>query len=194
MTPPEPSPAESGNEPGNNPVWTLRRARPSDAPDFAEMMAEHGVFAPLLQLPYPDVDAWRQRLTDQAQPGKADLHLVAELDGRVVASGALFSVAPHVRRRHVLGLGMQVSRAWQGRGVGTALMQALCAYADDWTGALRLELTVYVDNAAAIALYRKFGFVEEGRHRGFALRDGEYVDALAMARLHPRPPAWPGAR
>jgi hypothetical protein len=28
----------------------------------------------------------------------------------------------------------------------------------------------------------------EGRMRGFALRDGEYVDALMMARLHPNPP------
>jgi len=25
-------------------------------------------------------------------------------------------------------------------------------------------------------------------HRGYALRDGVYVDALAMARLHPNPP------
>ena len=54
--------------------------------------------------------------------------------------------------------------------------------------------SMHTQNEPAIALYRKFGFVEEGRHRGFALRDGEYVDALAMARLHPRPPAWPGAR
>jgi putative acetyltransferase len=49
-------------------------------------------------------------------------------------------------------------------------------------------LTVYTDNAGAIALYRKFGFVDEGVHRAFALRDGVYVDALAMARLHPNPP------
>lgn len=39
------------------------------------------------------------------------------------------------------------------------------------------------DNAAAIALYRKFGFREEGLMRGYAFRDGTYVDCLAMARL-----------
>ena len=44
------------------------------------------------------------------------------------------------------------------------------------------------DNAAALRLYRKFGFEIEGTHRGFALRDG-IVDAYAMARLHPAPPA-----
>ena len=37
---------------------------------------------------------------------------------------------------------------------------------------LRIELTVYTDNAAAIALYRKFGFEIEGTHRAYALRDG----------------------
>jgi L-phenylalanine/L-methionine N-acetyltransferase len=87
-----------------------------------------------------------------------------------------------------MGLGLSVSLPWQRQGVGRALLGALCDYADRWTGALRLELTVYTDNAAAIALYRCFGFEAEGTHRGFALRDGAYVDALAMARLHPNPP------
>lgn len=47
----------------------------------------------------------------------------------------------------------------------------------------RLELEVYVDNAPAIALYRKHGFVEEGRMRAYAFRNGEYVDVWGMARV-----------
>ena len=42
---------------------------------------------------------------------------------------------------------------------------------------------VYADNAAGIALYTRHGFVEEGRHRDFAFRDGAFVDALSMARI-----------
>ena len=90
---------------------------------------------------------------------------------------------------HVVAIGLSVVADAQRQGVGTALMQALCDYADRWMGVLRIELTVYVDNVDAIALYRKFGFETEGRHRGYALRDGRYVDAFAMARLHPDPPA-----
>jgi putative acetyltransferase len=70
-------------------------------------------------------------------------------------------------------------------------MAALCDYADRWAGVLRIELTVYADNDVAIRLYRKFGFEVEGTSRSYALRDGVFVDALAMARLHPKPPALP---
>ena len=76
----------------------------------------------------------------------------------------------------------------QGQGVGRRLMQALCDYADRWAQVLRMELQVYADNARAIALYESVGFVREGLHRGYALRDGAYVDSLSMARMHPNPP------
>ena len=46
-----------------------------------------------------------------------------------------------------------------------------------------VELTVYADNQATIALYRKFVFETEGLLRQYAVRDGRHVDALAMARL-----------
>jgi len=141
-----------------------------------------------MQLPYTDEDTWRTRLTESLAPGKSDLLLCAELDGKVVGSCGLHPAHPAVRRRHALMLGISVLPEAQGRGVGSALMAALCDYADRWAGALRLELAVYTDNARALALYRKFGFEIEGTFRGYALRDGRFVDAHAMARLHPDPP------
>ena len=36
-----------------------------------------------------------------------------------------------------------------------------------------------------MALYRKFDFAIEGMCRAYAFRDGRYVDAYLMARLHP---------
>jgi putative acetyltransferase len=116
------------------------------------------------------------------------LLLLAERGGLLLGSLGLHPVE-RVRRRHAAMLGISVGAAHQGGGVGTALMQAACDYADRWAQLLRLELTVFVDNARAIALYRRFGFQEEGRHRAYALRDGAYVDVLSMARLHPHPPA-----
>ncbi len=78
---------------------------------------------------------------------------------------------------------MAVRDDWQGKGVGTALMGAALDLADNWLDLTRVELTVYTDNAAGIALYEKFGFEIEGTHRRYAFRNGEYVDAYSMARL-----------
>lgn len=167
---------------------TVRRATPQDAAAYARFMGDPEVFSGLMQLPYTNEEIWRKRLTESAEPGKLDLPLAAELHGVVVGSAGLHPVGPALRRRHALTLGICVAREAQGRGVGSALMAAMCDYADRWFGALRIELTVYTDNAPALALYRKFGFEIEGTFKGYAMRDGRYVDAHAMARFHPDPP------
>lgn len=69
------------------------------------------------------------------------------------------------------------------QGAGTALRQAAVDLADKWLNLERLELEVYTDNAPAVRLYTKFGFVIEGTLVRFAFRDGRYVDGYAMARL-----------
>jgi putative acetyltransferase len=172
---------------------TVRRATPKDAAAYARFMGDPAVFGGLMQLPFTNEEIWRTRLADACDPAKPDLHLAAEMDGEVVGSAGLHPAGAMLRRRHVLLLGISVAREAQNRGVGTALMAAMCDYADRWAGALRIELTVYIDNAPAIALYRKFGFEVEGTLRGYAMRDGRYVDAYAMARLHPDPPRIPPA-
>jgi putative acetyltransferase len=80
---------------------------------------------------------------------------------------------------------MTVRDDWQGRGVGTKLLQAALDLADRWLALRRVQLTVYVDNEPALRLYRKHGFEVEGTLRQIAFRDGEYVDGFLMARLRP---------
>ena len=172
----------------NQPL-TIRRAGPGDAAAFARILGDPEVLPQLMQLPYTSEAIWRTRLADNDTPGRIDLQLVAERGGVVVGSAGLHPVGPATRRRHAMMLGISVAREAQGQGVGKALMQALCDYADRWAQVLRLELDVYADNARAIALYRQFGFEIEGRHPGYALRDGEYVESISMGRLHPNPPS-----
>ena len=170
----------------------IRRVRGSDAEGLAALMADPEVFGGLLQLPHPSVAAWRTRLAVWDPPGRPDLMLGAEAEARLVGSAGLHAASPALRRGHALNLGISVAADWRRRGVATRLMSALLDAADRWLGCLRIELNVYTDNAAAIALYRKFGFEHEGIHRAFALRDGRYVDAHTMARLHPDPPRLGG--
>jgi putative acetyltransferase len=101
----------------------------------------------------------------------------------VVGELSLHTSPTRWRMRHVGSIGMAVRDDWQGRGVGTALMEAALDLADNWLNLTRIELRVYTDNAAAIALYEKFGFEVEGTHRRLAFRNGEYVDGYSMARI-----------
>jgi putative acetyltransferase len=170
----------------------VRRARPADAAGFAKMMGDPEVYAKLMQLPMPTEDMWRARIEDMAAPNRTDLQLVAERAGQLVGSAGLHP-SQTLRRRHTALLGISVLAPAQGQGVGRALMQALCDYADGWAQLLRIELTVFTDNHRAIALYQRFGFRHEGTHRAYALRHGVYADVHCMARLHPSPPTvgWP---
>jgi L-phenylalanine/L-methionine N-acetyltransferase len=174
---------------------TLRRAVPHDAAAIHRMMSDPSVYAGLMQLPYPSEELWRARLAESGADGLPELHLVAEWHGELVGSAGLHPASKALRRRHAMMLGLSVMSSAQRRGVGSALMAALCNYADNWLGMLRIELSVYTDNLTAIRLYERHGFRIEGTHRAYALRDGQYVDAHAMARLHPRPPEahWPAA-
>lgn len=130
-------------------------------------------------MPYQAPELWRKRLVldDERRVTLMALH-----QDQVIGSASLEQF-PRVRRSHCGSIGMGVAVAWQGRGVGTRLLAELMEVADNWMGLRRVELTVYTDNAPAIALYRKFGFEVEGTLREFALRDGVYADVLSMARL-----------
>ncbi|MBC8058556.1 MAG: GNAT family N-acetyltransferase [Rhizobiales bacterium] len=176
------------------PPLVIRRARVSDAAAMARHMGDSAVVGGTLQLPYPSEEAWLKRLTDGAASTTGDVLLMAERDGEVVGAAGLHPAGAQARRRHAMALGISVSPAAQGQGVGTALMAALCDYADRWAGVLRIELSVFADNEIAIRLYRNFGFEHEGTCRAYALRDGVFVDAHMMARLHPNPPAIPAPR
>jgi L-phenylalanine/L-methionine N-acetyltransferase len=159
---------------------TIRRAEPSDFEALWRIFADESAYSGTLQMPYPSKEVWRERLSKSHQ---TDYILVAEVDGQVVGDAGLHPNTSTPRRAHTAYIGMVIPAAWQGKGVGTALMKALLDLADNWFGFSRLELHVYTDNKAAIALYEKFGFTREGTHPRYALRQGAYVDSYSMGRI-----------
>ena len=161
---------------------TVRRAEPGDYEALHRIISGPRAIAGTMQLPLPSAEMWRKRLSE---PSEDLFSLVACVDGEVVGNLGLETNSTRWRMRHAGRIGMAVHDDWQGKGVGSALMEAALDLADNWLNLTRIELHVYVDNAAGIALYEKFGFEIEGTHRRFAFRDGEYVDAYSMARLKP---------
>jgi len=109
---------------------------------------------------------------------------VADDGGRVVGWCDIFPV-PREVSPHVGVLGMGVLAAWRRRGLGRRL---LAAALDAARGRFeQVDLDVYGGNAAAQALYRGAGFVEQGRRRGGRKVDGVYDDVIIMTRFLEEP-------
>jgi RimJ/RimL family protein N-acetyltransferase len=60
----------------------------------------------------------------------------------------------------------------QGRGIGTAMRQAICAFVIDHLGAEEVTSGAFTDNPASLAVSRKVGYRPDGRKR-LQRRDGE---------------------
>ena len=157
----------------------IRAREARDLPAITALFSCPEVIRGTLQLPFRSEDERREQF--ERRPPGAHL-LAAETDGRVIGQLGL-QAQQHPRRRHCGSIGMAVHDDFVGRGVGSALVAAALELADRWLALRRIGLEVYTDNAAAIALYEKFGFIREGTLRDFAFRDGGYVDAYMMARV-----------
>jgi RimJ/RimL family protein N-acetyltransferase len=153
--------------------FVVRQARAGDAAAMAELFAAVARERDGIATEPPVDIAERTALFERSAVGS----VVAVASGRVV--GMI-----HVEvSRHGFGeFGMLVSRDWRRHGVGSALVRA----AIDWAagrGLHKLCLEVFAHNTAAIALYRKLGFVEEGRRaRQYRRASGELWDSIVMGR------------
>lgn len=165
------------------PEVRVRAFDSGDVEDLVETFQQPGCIAGTLQMPFREPEELRERFRGRV-PGMWRLVAEVEHEGRARVVGVL-TVHQHQRPRrdHAGELGMLVHDRWQGRGIGGKLLRAGTELADRWLGLTRLELTVFADNARAIRLYESCGFEVEGRLRRYALRDGQWVDSLAMARL-----------
>lgn len=163
----------------------IRAAEPGDATAISALLGQIGTFEGTLQLPDMPVAS---RLDAHQRVDAQGCKLVALSAGEVIGIAGLHIQHPSLRRSHVRTLAIALASQGQGRGIGNMLMTRLLDWADNWSGVLRIELLVQVDNERAIALYQRLGFVEEGRHKAYALKNGRYMDSLSMARLHPNPP------
>ncbi|NDL64115.1 GNAT family N-acetyltransferase [Acerihabitans arboris] len=157
----------------------IRHAEAGDYEQIHLIYAQLQVYSNTLQLPYPSQDLWKNRT---AQPTPGHYSLAACIDELIVGELGI-ETNPRPRRRHVASFGMGARPDYHRRGVAAQLMTAMLDLCGNWLITGRIELNVYIDNPAAIALYKKFGFTIEGTARNFAFRNGQYVDVYYMSRV-----------
>ena len=107
--------------------------------------------------------------------------LVAVSAGQVVG---WCDVVPNPRPIYAHGgvLGMALLPEFRRQGIGGRLIRQTLDAARDF-GLRRVELTVRENNAVAIELYKKVGFVTEGLQRNRILVDDAYEDLVLMGLL-----------
>jgi putative acetyltransferase len=159
----------------------IRAQRESDLPAIAAIRNSPKARWGTLATPFESAERWRKR-REAMQPGHVEL--VACAAGEPVGMAGMFR-NKEARRAHVAVIGITIRDDWQGKGIGTKLFAALTDLADNWLGLHRLELSVYTDNPAAIALYQKFGFETEATETAEAFRDGGFANSYVMGRLRP---------
>jgi ribosomal-protein-alanine N-acetyltransferase len=118
-------------------------------------------------LPWP-TSSFRYELTEN----KASRCWVAELDDRVVGMLVGWLIVDEI---HIASIATHPDFRKQGIGEKLLLLALRSAKEE---GAVTSFLEVRENNAAALMMYRKFGYVESGRRAGYYKDNGE--DAILM--------------
>jgi RimJ/RimL family protein N-acetyltransferase len=156
----------------------VREATVEDAEGLALIMAAVAEEGMIGAEPPVDIEARARRFRETIEgEGPAAVWVLAD-DGRVVGHAAV-----HERSPGVLYMGMVILAEARGRGGGRALLEAILEHALA-SGAHKVELEAWIDNARAIAFYASAGFEVEGLRRNhYRRRDGRLRSTLLMARL-----------
>jgi len=77
---------------------------------------------------------------------------------------------------------MSIAKAYRNQGVGKSLLKVLLDWAEENPLIEKVCLEVFAENENAIALYKRTGFVEEGRSRkAVKINEEQYHDLILMA-------------
>jgi ribosomal protein S18 acetylase RimI-like enzyme len=159
---------------------TIRRAQPSDAEaviaGINEICQEGGGFFANKYIPTPQ---WEGVLR---YPLTVPNHLLAvvEKKGQFVGAGRLFPGFSGSVFSHVVDLGMFILKPYRRHGIGSELLNWMLKWASDY-GFEKVTLSVLATNWSAIQLYKKFGFIQEGRLYKQGKQNEKYFDLIKMS-------------
>jgi ribosomal protein S18 acetylase RimI-like enzyme len=163
---------------------TIRVATGEDLDELVQQIWDVAMEARWIGTEVPfDRDVRRGRL-DALLAGASSTLLVADTS-TARGSGVVGHISVAIAPYGVADIGMLVIAGWRGLGLGPRLLDA----AIDWStaaGAHKMALEVWPHNSSALELYRRAGFVEEGRkRRHYRRQSGEIWDAVLMGRSLP---------
>jgi phosphinothricin acetyltransferase len=110
---------------------------------------------------------------------------VAVEGGRVVGWVAAHPVSLRPCYRGVVEHSVYVDDAWQGRGIGRALLERLFESTEQ-EGIWTIQTGVFPENEASLALHEKCGFRVVGTQERLGKLDGVWRDVVVLERRSER--------
>jgi L-amino acid N-acyltransferase YncA len=157
----------------------IRAARAADAQAIAEIYNE-GIATRLATFETEpreasDVEAW-------LAAGERLPVLVAEEDDQVLGWARIVAYSDRPVYAGVGEVSVYVAPPARGRGLGTALLEALQQQATE-LGYWKLLGKLFTANAASAGMVRRCGWREVGMHHKHSSLDGEWRDVLLVERV-----------
>ncbi len=157
-------------------------------PKLADIAAAgiHDAASMPFSVPWTDVEpadfatsfaAYHWRCRADFSVGDWSLNLAVFHEGDLVGMQGL--AAKHYLVTRSAETGSWLGRAHQGRGIGTAMRQAMCAFAFDHLDAAELTSGAFLDNPASRAVSRKVGYRPNGVQR-LQRREGELAEHQSL--------------
>jgi L-amino acid N-acyltransferase YncA len=160
------------------------RVRGADGEDLEQVAAIYAYYVATSVATFeeqaPPAGYWRERLDELTEQGLP--FLVAESDGTVLGYAYASPWRSRPAYRYTVEDSVYVAPGRAGRGIGSALLQALLAACG--TAGVRQVIAVIADTGsdASAALHRGHGFTEAGRLTGVGRKHGRWIDTLLMQR------------
>lgn len=169
-----------------NDLIELAEFRPGDKSNLVLYLNDPVIYRNTLTIPSPyteaDADKWLEmtranlekhgRLTNWAIRHR-DAGLIGGI-GRMVLTGI---------EGHRDEIGYWLAAPFRGKGIMTEVVGKLSAYLFSSSPLVRIEAHVYEYNPASARLLENAGFQREGVCRKFALKGGQYIDAILLAKI-----------
>ncbi len=158
----------------------LRIPRPSDAASLARYANDRNVWLNLRDaFPHPYAIEDAKRFIAMAADRRPPTILVIDVEGEAV--GAIGLTLKDDVERVSAELGYWLAEPFWGRGITTAAVRAMVAYAFDTFDLTRVFALPYARNAASSRVLEKAGFHLEARLRRAVVKDGVVLDQLQYA-------------
>lgn len=167
----------------DNSLLTIRQASIDDTEEIRSVVKEYieeSEFIPYVQGEF-DPSLEEERTWIQSFDAPNSILLLAEINGHIVGNISVNGVN-RIMMSHTACIGIGLLKKYRGLGIGSVLFERVIEWAKTNLLIEILWLETYSTNKKGLALYKKYGFSEIGRHPDFVkLSNTEYVDNVTMA-------------